>query len=201
VEVYLDDAPLDIDAPDGSSLEQLTQQVSRRLRGTGRVITAVRCDGRTVPADELECTLARPAREYGSIEFQSSEVAGLVRAAMQEAGRLFIESDRLRHKAADLLNEAKSSRAMELLGQCFRIWSQVYETVLKGAQLRQVNLLAVDVPDVDVTAWLGLLADRLREVKGALEVGDHVLLADLLRYEFDDVSEQWKRLLGHLADG
>ena len=43
--------------------------------------------------------------------------------------------------------------------------------------------------------WLNDLASKLRELKDAIESRDHVLLGDILRYEFDETLEQWERML------
>ena len=52
-----------------------------------------------------------------------------------------------------------------------------------------------DEPLVNI---IGMPKDTLLQVKGALEAEDHVLLADILQYEFTDVTERWHALISML---
>jgi len=198
LDIYLDDVPMAVAGADGLTVEQLAQEVGSRLRDGRRLVTTIRCDGETLEPGDLEAALARPASAYGRIEFQSSDLGELVRTALTGAGELFERSDRNRREAADMLNAGQVSQGMTALGECFTAWTQAHESVVQSSRLLNLDIGRIEMGDVDVAGWLGLLCEKLRELKEALEVNDYVLIADILRYEFDEISEQWKRVVTHL---
>ena len=55
-----------------------------------------------------------------------------------------------------------------------------------------------DVRDKSILELLARPRDVLLKIKSALEAQDHVLLADLLQYEFTDVSEDWHTIINWL---
>ncbi len=67
------------------------------------------------------------------------------------------------------------------------------------------RLLGVDFESLQlagrpVAECLTELLERLRDLKDAVANRDHVLLADILRYEFDDVLQRWERMLDGFID-
>jgi hypothetical protein len=200
LDIFLDDEAVAVADAETLTVEQLAQEIRTRLSDHRRLLTSIRCDGQTVESGDLESALAHSAGRYGRIEFQSSDLGELVRGALTNAAELFDQSDDNRRSAADLLNEGQISKAMTVLGDCFKAWLQAHEAVVRSSRLLRLDIGGIPMGDVDVSGWLGLLRDKLQELKEALEVSDHVLVADILRYEFDDISEQWKRVVTHLTD-
>ncbi|MBN1488797.1 MAG: hypothetical protein JXA69_02675 [Phycisphaerae bacterium] len=198
MELYLDDQPVTVDDAETQTLQEVAEELRDQLTGQGRLLTTIRCDGREVIPAELEATLARQAGMYGSVEFQSTGTQELVRGALTEAAAMLAGTNEVRNKAADLLNEGQMGAAMEALSQCFQAWGQVHEAVIKSSQLMNIDLNEAQADGLNVVTWLMLLAEKLRDLKAALEADDQVSVADILRYEFDEVSEQWKRVFEHL---
>ena len=102
------------------------------------------------------------------------------------------ETDRLRADAVDLLLRGQSSRAMEKLSGCFGIWQSAQESVLKVAQLLQIDLETIRIGDRPLTELLRGFGTQLRQIKTALENRDFVTLADILTYEANEMSDQWR---------
>lgn len=200
MDIYLDDKPVAVADGEALTVQELVCELRPQLADGRRMLTTIRCDGKAVESNELEAALGEVAGHYGRIEFQTSDRGELVLAALKGAAELFEESDVSRRQAADLLNEGQAGKAMAVLGECFRAWSQAHESVVQSSQLLKLDLLDMRARDVVVGEWLGLLRDKLRELKEALEVSDHVLVADILRYEFDDISQQWKQIVAHLIE-
>lgn len=200
MDIYLDDEPVTVAEAETCTIDELTQRMRQRLDDPARLITTIRCDGRTVEPEELEGALREPATRFGRIEFQSSNLRDLVVDALEGATVLIEESDETRRRAADLLCGGQTADAMHALGACFAAWSQAHETAVQCAAILHVNLDEAQVGDEGLSAWAESLKDKLGELKGALEVNDHVLVSDILRYEFDEVSNGWRRLLTHLRE-
>ena len=61
-----------------------------------------------------------------------------------------------------------------------------------------VNAIAVnDEPLMDL---ISRPKDVLLQIKDALQSRDYVLLADILQYEFHEVTEQWQAVIGRLHE-
>ncbi len=200
MEVYLDDEPVTVDDARALTLEQLTHEVRSRLTDRHRLITCIRCDGQTVESDALDDRLRQSVGAFGRIEFQSSDLHELVRQALAGAEELIDESDRSRIRAADLLSQGNTTEAMGILRVCFQAWGRVHDSLTKCAQLLGTNLGTIEAAGTDGGEWVTALRDKLRELKEALEVGDHVLVADILRYEFDELAAGWRYVVTRLNE-
>jgi hypothetical protein len=87
---------------------------------------------------------------------------------------------------------------MEKLSGCFTTWLNAHESILKTAQLLRIDLATLTVGD---TTMLDLLSDftaQLRDMKRALEDRDFVHLNDILSYEADRTTGQWREAIGAL---
>lgn len=196
--VYLDDQPVAVADAETLTVQQVADRVREELADRGRLLTSLTCDSQVVATRDLEDVLGRSANAYDSIEFQSSDARQLVNTLLTAAAGLFEEADHRRIEAADLLNEGQTGKAMEVLSACFQAWAQIHQSIIQTSNVLHVDLSDIRAGDLDVARWLLSLADRLRALKEALESSDHVSVADILRYEFDDVSKQWNVIIGAL---
>ncbi len=198
MEIYLDDESVAVADAEAMTIDQLAQAVRSQFNDPGRLITTIRCDGHTIDPATLGETLRQKAGAYGRIEFQSSDLGELTRAALRGAGDLIDQCDQTRQEAADALVEGQSAKAMELLGLCFNSWGRAHDSIIKCAEVLDIDVAAVAVGDVPIQEWCRLLRSKLEDLRDALTVGDHVLVADILRYEFDEVSAGWKSVIARL---
>lgn len=193
--LYLDDQPVVVDDAEELTVKQVVERVSGRWLDKDRLLVSIRCNGDAVDSDRLDEVLALGAAEFETLEFQSCNVRELVRSVLEAAEKSFADTDRQRREAADLLSEGQTAQAMSVLTVCFQTWAQVHSAVIQSANSLSLDLTALPVGDGTASIWLNGLAERLRALKEALEAGDHVSVADILRYEFDEVSGQWRGLL------
>jgi len=198
MEIFLDDEPVVIAGAEGLTLAQVVESLSDRLAAERRLVTAVRCDGRPVQADELDEVLAGPVGRFGRVELQSSLPGPLAREVLAGAAEMIAGSEEARREAVDLLNQGRTGQAMELLGAFFRSWSQVYDSAIQSSRLVGVDLMEMKVDGAEVCEWLDAFARKLRELKQSLEAGDLVSVADVLRYEFDAVASEFQALIDEL---
>jgi predicted nucleotidyltransferase component of viral defense system len=49
-----------------------------------------------------------------------------------------------------------------------------------------------------IVSWVEVLAEKLRQLKDAVESRDLVLLGDILRYEIDPALRDWEQMLAGL---
>jgi hypothetical protein len=172
------------------------------LRTIGQVLTHVQRDKRLVTnllIDGLEPDLDRIAViRHSSLSgltlfIETADSAIMALDALDQVEDQLRETDRLRSDAVELLQRGQSSRALEKLSGCFGIWQTAQESVLKVAQLLQIDLETVRIGDRPLTELFRGFGTQLRQIKTALENRDFVTLADILTYEANEMSSQWRK--------
>jgi hypothetical protein len=75
---------------------------------------------------------------------------------------------------------------------------QIHEAMGKSIEMLQIDVEQATVNDKRLIELIVKPKETLLQVKEALQARDYVLLADILQYEFPEVLEQWRALLGKL---
>lgn len=198
--IFLDGTPVTVSNGRTLSVQGVIDELSPDLTDRGRLITSIVCDGRAVVSDEIEAVLRLPAGDFERLELQSGDLQGLAREVLTGARDLFERSEQCRRDAVDRFGDGQTGQAMEKLAECFRAWVHVHEAVAKTGQLLHMDLEQMRIGDFNVSSWLADLTCKLRDLKGALEANDYVSIADILRYEFDEIAERWDALIASLID-
>jgi hypothetical protein len=171
------------------------------LRTVGQVLTHLQRDNRLVThllIDGQEPDLGRMASIRHSLLadhtlfIETADPIIMALDALDEVEEQLRQTDRLRADAVEMLQRGQSNRAMEKLSGCFGIWQTAQESVLKIAQLLRIDLDALKVGGRPLTNLLNGFGDQLRQIKMSLENRDFVTLADILTYEANQTSEQWR---------
>jgi hypothetical protein len=97
-----------------------------------------------------------------------------------------------------MLTEGKTSEAIEMLGDCLRIWQQIHDAVAKSIQMLDLDLTEVTIKDEPMLDVITQPKETLVQIKQALQAQDYVLLADVLQYEFGNVTDRWYLLIARL---
>jgi hypothetical protein len=170
-------------------------QVLTHLQKENRLVVRVLVDGREPDLHKL-CDLRKSVLKDHTIFIETTDPAAMAREIFQEIDAQLGEADRLKTEAADLLQKNQNVRAMEKLSGFFSTWQNARQSVVSLAQLFKVNLDEIKISGQTFAALIGELADRLRDIKFALENRDFVMLSDLLLYETSQTSSQWRGALG-----
>lgn len=192
--VLVDEKPLDV--------------VSLNLRTVGEVLAHVQRDGRMavelrwdgVPPD-LTIPQAVHARDIGSHQLEvitadPRELALDALAAMEQA---LGDADTARTSATDLLQRNDTAGAMAKLSSCLTTWHQAQQCIQQSARLLKIDLSSIDVDGLPLQTMLEQFSEQLRQIKDALRNQDYVTLSDILTYELDRVSDQWRSALASLS--
>lgn len=94
--------------------------------------------------------------------------------------------------------EGKTVEAAETLGECLRVWQQIHEAVGKSIEMLQLDPEQATVNEQPLFELISKPKEILLQVKEALQDRDHVLLADLLQYEFPEVTSRWHAVVAKL---
>jgi hypothetical protein len=198
MQILVDGTDVREDFVEGTSVEHALRQVQAHLGTPSRLVIGIRCNGRDIPSDELPAILRSPVAEVTQLEVFTSTVEGLVVGAMQQASLSLQESEANCRQVAELLAGGKTTEGIRLLGVCLGAWQQIHEAVAKSIQLLSLDAECLTINDEPLARIIGRPKEVLMQIKQALHAHDHVLLADVLQYEFGEVTEQWYSLISQL---
>ncbi len=195
MEVLVDGNPVNEAFIGNSTLKDALLHVQSDLCAPAHVVISVRCDGQDISGDAMAATLEQPASSFSQIEVFTGTKETLVTDAMTQASASLLETEPACKRIAELLNEGRTVEAVEALGECLRIWQQIHEAVGKSLQMLELDADKAMIADEPLLEVIGKPKETLLQVKQALESQDHVLLADVLQYEFGEVTEKWRALI------
>ena len=102
-------------------------------------------------------------------------------------------------QAAELLTNGKNAEAMELLGKIFSSWNTTQSSLGRLGELMQWDFQALQFEGESMNAFFDHFAGQLTVVKESIEGRDFVTLSDVLRYELEPQTDQWRSLLTTLS--
>jgi len=192
MELYLDDTPVTQAVSATGTLEETLRHVQQRLCRDGRLVVGLRCDGVPVPAGQMATTLREPTARFRRLDIATSTRGALVSEAMGQADGALEKTSADCGRIAEMLIAGRTAEAVESLRECLGLWQQIHETLGRSLEMLELdpqNLTIQNLPFLELIARPKVV---LLQVKQALLAQDYVLLADLLRYEFEDVMTGWQ---------
>jgi hypothetical protein len=194
--IVLDEQPCKIDATSvGEAIRAATAIAERR----GRMIVDVIVDGRTWEQSELDSADARAAAAE-EVRMTSADVRELVCGALEEAAANLATADELQREAGERLQKGDAQEAMTSLNDALSMWITVHEAVSRSADALGLDLGSIAAGDRTVSTCVDDLNAALTSLRRALEVKDHVALADALMYEWPETIAQWREALSAMRD-
>ena len=198
MEVYIDEKKVDDQfSPDGT-LEDAVREIQANVHQTGRMVIGIKCDGRVVDSVDMIETLKKPAPTINRLDVLTGTKEALVTDAMDQAATSLDETESASQRIAELLIEGKTNDAVKDLGDCLRIWQQIHEAIAKSIELLGVDADELMVRDDTLLEAICRPKDVLLQIRDALQAKDHVLLADILQYEFGDVTNTWHAIIARI---
>lgn len=199
MQVLLDGRPIEASGNTLADALEAGRSASAALR---RVIIEVIADGQPVP----DARLTHPPKDdpfAETIEMRTASPVDLVRTTLHESADALEEAKKQQVVASDLILEAKTSEAMEKLGEALRLWTAIQRAVTDSCALFSSPELAETIgsePSVD-PELISELASNLGLVHNALERRDWSELSDLLAFELEELTQKWSKAIRDLADG
>jgi hypothetical protein len=105
------------------------------------------------------------------------------------------EADRIKGEAAKLLQNNQNVRAMEKLSGCLTTWQHAQESLVGTAQLLKIDLEKITVGRRTLTSLIVGFTEQLKRIRTSLENRDFVTLGDVLIYETEQTSAEWREAL------
>ena len=105
------------------------------------------------------------------------------------------EADRIKGEAAKLLQNNQNVRAMEKLSGCLTTWQHAQESLLGTARLLKIDLESIKVGGRPLPILITGFTEQLKRIRTSLENRDFVTLGDVLIYETEQTSAEWREAL------
>lgn len=198
MQLYIDDQKVDDEAAVAGTVEETLRHVQDQLCPPGRMVIGVRVDGEDVSGEAMPATLKKQVPAVERLDVVTSTKERLVTDVMTQASTALTETEASAQHVADMLVEGKSTEATEELGQCLRIWQQVHEAVGKSIVMLELDIEQTAINDEPLSTVIGKPRDVLLQIRDALQARDLVLLADILKYEFADVTDSWHAIIARV---
>ncbi len=195
MDVFMNDNKLDELTISEGTLEEAVRTVQNDWCAPGQLVINLRCDGRDVPAGQMTEILNKSVSDFNRLEVYTGAPGDLVRDAMEQALNALANTAETNQAVADQLTQGQIGEAVEMLAQNLHIWQQIHEALAKSVQMLNIDADKITIEGKSLTEAIGKPKDLLLQIKDALEGRDYVLLADVLQYEFADVSKQWEAIL------
>ena len=198
MKLYIDDLPVSEQIASDGALRDALQHIQAEHCKPGRMVVGFRCNGEAVAAETMSNVLEQAAASFEKIEVFTSTRETLVVEAMTQASVSLDQTDTASKEIASLIVENKVPEAVENLGDCLRVWQQIHEAVVKSLTILELDPKALMIQDRSLLELIGQPRDVLTQGRDALQSHDHVLLADILRYEFAEVIQSWQSVVARL---
>lgn len=169
-----------------------------------QVIAEVWVDGHPLTAERLAEWKHRPVDEFTETRVEALPRKQLASNGLRTIRQGLQESIALRETIVKYLCQGRSGNAMQYLSDYLNLWNNAQQSVASACRLLDIRLDKTDpnnFPDEirEVYQQINTLTSQLQQVKNALELGDFVLLGDILNYEFIEITDNWIEMLENLA--
>ena len=198
MKISVDDQLLEGDFAEAGTIADALRHVQASACAPGHIVVALRCDGENVPTNDMGATLAKSTSTLDLLEVFTGTPITLVLDAMTQALAALVQTEEGCQRVADLLTEGNTAEGIKTLGECLRVWQQIHDAVSQALQMLEIDSTQVTVNDEPLASLIARPKDVLVQVKQALESQDHVLLADIMQYEFETVTRQWHDIVSCL---
>lgn len=166
----------------------------------GRLVVQLRCDGRDVAGDSVSDTLRKRTSAVSKLELFTSTKRSLLTDTVDQASSSLQATEQDCRRVAELLTQGRTQEALELFGECVRVWQQIHTAVTKSIAMLGLDAETVTIRDVPLGELLLKPKEALLQVRDAVAAQDYVMLADILQYELSEVADQWHSVLSMIRD-
>jgi hypothetical protein len=169
-------------------------QVLSHLQRERRLVVHVLIDGLEPDLKQMADVRKSPLNGH-QIFIETADPREMALDILQQVEAQLAEADKAKAEAAKLLQTNQHGKAMEKLSGCLTIWYHAQESVLGTARLLKVNLDEIAVNGRPLNELIGLFKEQLQQIRSSLEDRDFVTLGDVLTYETEQTSVQWRSVL------
>jgi len=169
-------------------------QVLSHLQRERRVVVHVLIDGLEPDLGRLGDVRKSPLKDH-HIFIETADPREMAMDILRQVEAQLGEADRIKGEAAKLLQNNQNVRAMEKLSGCLTTWQHAQESLLGTARLLKIDLETITVGRRTLTSLVTGFTEQLKRIRSSLENRDFVTLGDVLIYETEQTSAEWREAL------
>jgi hypothetical protein len=180
MKILINGKELDFKIEQEKNVGEILGSIELECEKNGMTITGLKCDGEEIPAEKLDALFARDQASVGSIELVTISGKDVV-SMVKELGVRFTQSIPLLQEIPVLLQTGKDLKVMETINSCSLDLHNLYQLI----PLLSITELPTD-PDINgipLRDYPAELSPILKDLLGALEKKDTILVGDLSEYE------------------
>ncbi|MEE9294875.1 MAG: hypothetical protein V3W34_07950 [Phycisphaerae bacterium] len=200
MQLFIDGRQSSDDPVPDATIDEVLDSIRKENARRDRAILAVVCDGIDVSGPDVDDVLGAPASQYQRIEVQTGDPRRMIADALDDASTTLETVDQKRIEVIARCAEGKTGQAMGLLSECVGCWHQVNSAITQSLALLN-SVVGTPRDETDrLVETLRPVQSKLQEVKEAVASKDFVSLADILEYEFADVSQCWQSVIDTILE-
>lgn len=200
MEVYIDEKRVEGDVAVSGTIEETVRAIQRDLCAPGQMVVGLRCDGKVIEGNAMADTLAQPASSLTRLDVFTGTRGALASDALGQAAQVLDDTAQRCGEVAGMLTAGNSSEAIEVLSQCVSAWQQIHDAVVKTVEMLEIDTEQTVDGEDKIASVMESLRDVLIQIRQALQQNDHVLLADVIQYEFEDVADRWRKTITYIRE-
>jgi hypothetical protein len=192
--ITIDDVPLDSGK---LGLTTVGEVISHVTRGN-KLVVQLLIDGSEPDYSGMDTLRARPIAD-SAIYIETACPVAVCRSVLDSLDETLVEADGLRVQAAEFFRKGDAAAGLPKLGLCFTLWHNAQDALGKVGRLLKADLETLSLEDgQSVREVLVAFAAQLTQLKDAIESRDYVLCCDVLTYDMDTASNDWKSAVAAL---
>jgi len=172
-------------------------QVLAHLQREKRLVVHVLIDGLEPDLRRLGDVRKSPLKDH-HVFIETADPREMAMDVLKQVEAQLGEADRIKNEAAKLLQSNQNVRAMEKLSGCLTTWQHAQESLLSTARLLKIDLDQILIGGRPLTELIMQFAEQLKQIRSSLENRDFVTLGDVLIYDTEQTSAQWRLALEEL---
>ena len=216
MKLLLNDLELEIPMPQEMTLGKALATVQEHHVADEDAISTILVDGEHLTAERLSLWQNRPVSEFAEARIEAPSRNQLASQGLRMIAQGLTESEGPREEIVEGIRQGRPGEAMTKLTPYLDMWSTTGQSTGSVCRLLGIDfddVEGVDNADLDdsggsdrledarqLAEGVSRLAGQLQELKSAIEAGDFVLAGDILDYEFSELTENWREMLGRLAE-
>jgi len=169
-------------------------QVLAHLQREKRLVVHMLIDGQEPDLRTLGDVRKSPIKDH-HVFIETADPREMAIDILRQVEAQLGEADRIKNEAAKLLQTNQNVKAMEKLSGCLTTWHHAQESLRGTAKLMNIDLDKINAAGKPLSELFTGFADQLREIRTSLENRDFVSLSDVLIYDTEQTSAQWRDAL------
>jgi hypothetical protein len=194
MEIYLNQKRVDYTLEGEKNLGDVLREMDEWIRTKRELITSVVLDGNPISREEREALAGRAVEEIVSLEVNSQNRYSLAAEGMSLLKSYLPSFVVGSEQIADYLQKGEDLRAYELFEEFIGGLEWIVQMLDNVAMAVELDYRLIIFDGRSIEEHLGDLLKLMREVEGAFENRDMVMLSDLLQYEVPLMFNGWLRM-------